>query len=142
MRGVTLEGSLDGILYYIMPRWEQLASAQVIVIKLSFIRLTFKGSIKLKLKSIYLLNGSQSEPSVESYLFSSAMYSTRSTTTGKLLLICPINPPHSTFLLFMFTLIRPSRVLVQTYILYYVLYLTYGCVSVFSDLRVQLDFLQ
>ena len=30
----------------------------------------------------------QSEPSVESYLFCSAMYSTRSTTTGTLLLIC------------------------------------------------------
>ena len=34
------------------------------------------------------MSKSQSEPSVESYLFCSAMYSTHSTTTGTLLLIC------------------------------------------------------
>ena len=44
----------------------------------------------MKLKPISLLSGSQSKPTVESYLFCSAMYSTRSTTTGRptLLLIC------------------------------------------------------
>jgi len=29
VRGVTLNGSLQGIMYYITPRWQQLASAQV-----------------------------------------------------------------------------------------------------------------
>ena len=42
----------------------------------------------LTFKPIYLLSGSQSEPSGESYLFCPSMYSTRRTTTGTMLLIC------------------------------------------------------
>jgi len=31
VRGATLEGSLDGILYFIVPEWEKLASPDVIL---------------------------------------------------------------------------------------------------------------
>ena len=41
--------------------------------------------LKFKLKPIYLLSGSQSEPSPTIF---APLYSTRSTTTGALLLIC------------------------------------------------------
>ena len=63
------------------------------------VKITVRWMLKLKLNPIYLLSGSQTEPSVDSYLFCSAMYSSRSTATGTLLHICLLRSVASHVLL-------------------------------------------